>query len=104
MKVNHPRAKTVGMRFKLTKCFFCQLEVNLLGMTVGQGTVKADPGKLQALTAWPRPSRREDVERFLCTMGFIRQHLTPKFSEIAQPLRETLSVLHEKRRAGGPPT
>lgn len=35
-------------------------------------------------------------------MGLLRQHLTPKFSEVAQPVRETLSVLHAQRSAGGP--
>ena len=94
------RARSKDLRFKLTKCYFCQWSVECLGMTVGQGVIRADPKKTKAITVWPRPSRLEDVERFLATTVFIRQHLSPRYSEVSKPLRDCLTELQQRRRDG----
>jgi hypothetical protein len=94
------RARTINLRFKLSKCWFVQYSVVCLGCVAGVGEVSPDPSKTRAIHEWPRPSRREDVEKFLCTMGYYRHHLTPKFSELAAPLRDILAELHQKRAAG----
>ena len=94
------RCRSVNLRLKLSKCYFCQFELGLLGMIVGRGNMSCDPQKTIALSAWPRPSRREDVEKFLCSFGYIRQFLSPEFSEIAKPLRDCLSDLHAARSTG----
>ena len=44
------RARSNDLRFKLTKCYFCQWSVECLGMTVGQGVIGADPKKTKAIT------------------------------------------------------
>ena len=67
------RATLADLRFKLDKCWFAQFELATLGMIAGQGVVKADPKKVQGISAWPRPSRLEDVERFLASTVFIRE-------------------------------
>ena len=100
LKIVFKRAASVNLRLKLTKCWFCQFELSLLGMIVGRGNMSPDPSKILALDAWPRPSRREDVEKFLCSFGYIRQFLSPKFSELAKPLRDCLSELHASRSQG----
>ena len=94
------RARTVNLRFKLSKCYFAQWEVETLGMIAGCGVIKADPKKATAIVAWPRPSREEDVERFLATTVFIREHLSPRYSEVAKPLRDCQAALHEARSQG----
>ena len=94
------RARTAKLRFKLDKCYFCQWSIETLGMTAGCGVLQASPKKTKAITAWPRPSRLEDVERFLATTVFIREHLSPRYSEIAKPLRDLLSQLQEGRKSG----
>jgi len=94
------KSRSVNLKLKLTKCFFVQYEAELLGMSVSRGIIKSDPKKSLALAAWPRPSRLEDVEKFLCTFGYIRQHLSPKFSELAKPLRDLLHDLHVLRGKG----
>ena len=93
-------AQSVNLRLKLSKCHFCQFAVDLLGMHVGVGVVSPDSKKVDALVNWPRPNRREDVERFLASCSYIRQHLTPKFSDISKPLREVLTELQESRSKG----
>ena len=75
-----------------------QFELSTLGMIAGQGVVKADPKKVQGISAWPRPTRLEDVERFLASTVFIRERLSPRYSEIAKPLRDLLATLQDKRR------
>ena len=94
------RAKSVNLKFKLKKCYLVQFEAGLLGMQLGRGVMRSDDSKILALQAWPRPSRLEDVEKFLCTFGYIRQHLSPRFSELAKPLRDLLVDLHEARSQG----
>ncbi|CAE8623312.1 unnamed protein product, partial [Polarella glacialis] len=94
------RAATKNLRFKLSKCFFGQLSVDLLGMKAGLGAVSADAKKVQGIVAWPRPSRPEDIEKFLASCSFIRQHLSPRYSEVSKPLRDALSELHAARAAG----
>ena len=100
LQIVFTRAKSVNLRLKLTKCFFVQYELGLLGMLVGRGNMSTDPSKILALQSWPRPSRPEDVEKFLCSFGYIRQFITPKFSELAKPLRDCLADLHAARSQG----
>ena len=73
------RARVVELRYKLDKCFLFQLELPTLGMVAGRGVITSDPAKVEAIQKWPRPQRPEDIERFLATMVFIREHLTPRF-------------------------
>ena len=87
------RARLANLKFKLSKCYFCQFEVRSLGLVVGCGCVRADPAKTKAISIWPRPSRMEDVERFLATTVFLRDHMSPRYSEIAKPLRDVLTDL-----------
>jgi len=92
------RAATANLRFKLSKCHFCKFSLDTLGMVAGLGVVKTDPKKVQAISEWPRPSRPEDVEKFLATTVFIREHLSPRYAQISKPLRDTLAGLHEARK------
>ena len=67
------RAASANLRFKLSKCYFCQFSLDTLGMVAGLGVVKTDPKKIQAIAEWPRPSRPEDVERFLASTVFFER-------------------------------
>ena len=67
-------------------------------MIAAVGCIKPDPKKTKAISVWPRPTRPEDVERFLATTVFIREHLSPQYSNISKPLRECLKDLQQKRR------
>ena len=62
--------------------------------------MKADPKKVQGIVSWPRPTRIEDVEKFLATAVFIREHLSPQYSQLSKPLRDVLITLQENRRKG----
>ena len=94
------RASLANLRFKLDKCYFAQYSLETLGMIAGNGVVKADPKKVQGIVSWPRPTRIEDVEKFLATTVFIREHLSPQYSQLSKPLRDVLVTLQENRRKG----
>ena len=74
---------------------FFQYAVLVLGEIAGLGKVSPDLAKTDAIRNWPRLSRLEEVERFLCTLSFFRSHASPRFSEIAKPLRDCMAELHE---------
>jgi hypothetical protein len=46
---------------KLEKCRFHQLEVEYLGMIIGQGEVKMDPIKVEGIANWPIPMTVREV-------------------------------------------
>ena len=92
------RAASANLRFKLSKCYFCQFSLDALGMVAGLGVVKTDPKKIQAIAERPRPSRPEDVEKFLASTVFIREYSSPRYAQISKPLRDTLAGLHEARK------
>ena len=50
---------------KAEKCEFHQQSVPFLGYIIERGQVKADPEKIKAVTAWPTPSTRKQLQRFL---------------------------------------
>ena len=92
------RAACANLRYKMSKCVFAQWSVPTLGMTAGRGIISADPKKIQGITTWPRPSRLEDLERFLATTVYIRDH--PRYSEFAKPLKDALQELQENHKQG----
>ena len=61
------RAQKANLRFQFAKCLFAQHAVQTLGLIAGRNIVTACPKKMQAINGWPRPSRIEDLERFLAT-------------------------------------
>ncbi len=50
---------------KSEKCSFHKREVNYLGFIVGEGQVKMDPIKVDALTDWPKPTLVKEMHSFL---------------------------------------
>ena len=90
-------AEKHGLRFKLSKCWFCQWVVSSLGKVAGVGTVAPAEKQVQGILTFPRPTRHEDLERYLALMVFIKQHLSPRLSHVTKPLRDALAVLQQKR-------
>jgi len=69
-------------------------------MLAGCDVPRASPKKTQALVGWPRPSRLEDVERCLAIIVFIRERVSPIYSEVVKPLWDVLVKLHEHHKSG----
>lgn len=50
------RLRAHSLYAKRSKCEFGLSEVTYLGHVVSKGTVRMDPGKVDAVRAWPEPT------------------------------------------------
>ena len=62
-----------SLRIKMSKCFFVQKEVELLGHVVSEGGVEADPKKFYAIQDIKTPSSVNELRSFLGMAGYYRR-------------------------------
>lgn len=53
------------LKVKLDKCCFFRTEVNYLGHVISKEGVATDPGKISAVSEWPRPTGVTELRLFL---------------------------------------
>lgn len=70
---------------KAEKCEFHASSVTFLGYIVAQGSLQMDPDKISAVTAWPAPENRKQLQRFLGFANFYRRFIRG-YSTVASPL------------------
>jgi len=80
---------------KPEKCDFEQTKVEYLGMIIGENTVAMDPIKVQAVTKWPIPLCKRDVQVFLGFTNFYR-----RFNQELRQNGQAIVQTHWKRRVG----
>ncbi|POM76034.1 Pol protein, partial [Phytophthora palmivora] len=49
--------------FNIDKCVFAAEEIKVLGCFVSRVSVRADPGKVKAIAAWPTPRSQKDLRK-----------------------------------------
>lgn len=81
------RCKEVNLRLNLKKCVFEQDELKYLGHIIGQGVIKPDPSKIEAVVKMPHPESPEDLRRILGMATYLAK-FCPNLSEITAPLRD----------------
>ena len=59
----------------------------MLGLIISPDGIKMDPKKVEAITAWPVPTKVKEVQSFLGLANFYR-HFINNFSKVAKPLHE----------------
>ncbi|XP_057786354.1 uncharacterized protein LOC131003815 [Salvia miltiorrhiza] len=74
---------------KLSKCSFCCDSVEYLGHIIADGNLKADPSKIEAMVAWPRPTNVRKLRGFLGLTGYYRRFIAG-YAMIATPLTDLL--------------
>lgn len=82
--------ETNGLYLKPEKCTFETSSVDYLGIIVGNGQVRMDPKKVAAVTDWPIPKKKKDVQSFLGFCNFFRRFIRG-FSHVARPLSQLTS-------------
>ena len=75
---------------KAEKCEFHVPSVAFLGYIVSQGSIEMDPVKVAAVTSWPLPESRKQLQRFLGFANFYRRFIRG-YSTVASPLTNLTS-------------
>ena len=81
------RLEEVGLKLSLDKCQFCQPRVTYVGHIVSAEGISTDPGKVEAVTTWPRPTDLKSLRSFLGFCGYYRRFIA-NYSAIVRPLTE----------------
>ena len=70
---------------KFSKCEFWRIEIHFLGHVVLEHGIQVDPGKVEAVVSWRRPSSITDIRSFLRLAGYYKRFI-PDFSFLVLPL------------------
>ncbi len=84
------RLAEANLTVNLAKCDFAKATVVYLGKIVGGGMVKPVNAKIEAITLFPVPSTRRELQRFLGMAGYYRS-FCKNFSSVVAPLTDLLS-------------
>uniref|UniRef100_A0A8C5HTM3 Gypsy retrotransposon integrase-like protein 1 n=3 Tax=Gouania willdenowi TaxID=441366 RepID=A0A8C5HTM3_GOUWI len=76
---------------KAEKCEFHITTVSFLGFVISPGRVMMDPAKLSAVSEWPQPETRKQLQRFLGFANFYRRFIRD-YSRVAAPLTALTST------------
>ena len=60
---------------KVEKSEFHSRSVSFLGYVIGKGNISMDSAKVSAVTAWPIPESRKQLQRFLGFANFYRRFI-----------------------------
>lgn len=74
-----------GVHLSPEKVQLAKQSVKLLGHIVGNGEIKPNPQKVEAISKFPAPRDPKEVLRFLGMVGFFREYI-PLFGRLARPL------------------
>uniref|UniRef100_A0A146SAR5 Gypsy retrotransposon integrase-like protein 1 n=1 Tax=Fundulus heteroclitus TaxID=8078 RepID=A0A146SAR5_FUNHE len=75
---------------KAEKCEFHTTSTSFLGFVLSPGQISMDPAKVRAVTEWPAPSDRKQLQRFLGFANFYRRFIR-SYSQVAAPLHALTS-------------
>lgn len=81
--------REANLTINVTKSKFCMKEIRYLGHIVGNGTIKPDPGKVDAITHFPVPRNIRQVRSFLGMCGWYQRYISG-YSAITSPITDLL--------------
>lgn len=89
LRIVFKKMKSVGITLNKRKCEFGKTTVKFLGFIVGQGEIKPDMTKVEALRNFPIPIKKKDLRSFLGLLNFYRKFL-PRLSHYIANLTDML--------------
>ena len=81
------RGREHGVQWRLSKCFFCQPKVVLIGFEMSEAGRLPDPAKVAALKAWPQEETLSDVVSLYHFANYLREFI-PGFDSLTAPLKK----------------
>ena len=81
--------RAANLTINVEKSKFCQREIKYLGYRVGNGSLKTDPDKVDAIRNFPLPKSPKQVRRFIGMANWYRQFIH-NFSELSAPITDCL--------------
>lgn len=81
--------RDANLTINVTKSKFVMKEIRYLGHIVGNGQIKPDPGKVEAIQEFPVPRTTRQIRRFLGLCGWYRRYIAG-FAAIAAPITDLL--------------
>ncbi len=97
MEVVLSRLHNEGLKAKLSKCAFLKKEVHYLGHVLSSEGVSTDPGKVEAVAHWPRPTSVAELRSFLGFASYYRRFVEG-FAKLAAPLHRLVAQLADPKR------
>ncbi|POM67332.1 Pol protein [Phytophthora palmivora] len=73
----------------MKKCVFAAEEIHVLDCFVSRVSVRADPGKVKAIAAWPTPRSQKDLQKRLGLANYLHKY-SAGYAELARPLSDLL--------------
>jgi hypothetical protein len=73
------------LSLKAEKCYFEKEEIEFLGLIISEKGIRMDPHKVKAITDWPIPMTKRELQQFLGFVNFYRRFVKG-FAKIAKPL------------------
>ncbi|POM70246.1 Retrovirus Polyprotein, partial [Phytophthora palmivora] len=73
----------------IDKRVFAAEEIKVLGGFVSRVGVRADPGKVKAIAAWPSPRSQKDLRKWLGLANYLHKY-SAGYPELARPLSDLL--------------
>ena len=73
------------LSLKAKKCYFNKEEIDFLGLIITEKGIRMDPNKVKAVTTWPTPTTKRELQQFLGFVNFYRRFVKG-FAKIAKPL------------------
>lgn len=87
LQVVFQRLQEAGLTINPGKCAFAKAEIEYLGFVIGNGQVKPQVAKVQAIQNCPLPQTRKQLRSFLGMAGFYNRFI-PNFSSRAAVLTD----------------
>jgi hypothetical protein len=83
------RCREVNLKIQFAKSLFFVQELPWIGHVIGQGVLKADPTKIEAIVNMPAPTDKAGLVRVLGMVTYLNKFST-NLSELTRPLRDLL--------------
>ena len=83
------RLREAGLTAKPRKCQFAMKQCIYLGHVVGNGVIRPEHSKVEAMMSFPVPQTKKQVRAFLGVTGYYRKFI-PNFATVAAPLTDLI--------------